>query len=193
MLSLAAGCGSTAPAPAAPNAPMRMDDRVLGMTGAAAMAGIADTDESKFGPLEVGADHAAWFRAARAPFLSPTHGNRFVEVFVNDLGRAAYYTDADFPVGTVIVKTSRENDAGRPGDASGPIFVMEKRALGHAPDHDDWSYAIHWASPTERQLAQLGGPIYWRGASPKVGYCSKCHDNYDRSIGGVPKEVRSIP
>jgi hypothetical protein len=33
--------------------------------------------------------------------------------------------------------------------------------------------------------------VYWRGKSPKVGYCYKCHDNYDRELGGVPPEHRA--
>jgi len=63
---------------------------------------------------------------------------------------------------------------------------MRKEPAGYAPDHEDWSYAIHWAQPTAAQAKLLGGPIYWRGKSPKIEYCWKCHDNYDRSVGGIP-------
>jgi hypothetical protein len=68
---------------------------------------------------------------------------------------------------------------------------MRKEAAGYLPDHDDWFYGIHWEKPTPKQLEALGGPIYWRGKSKKVGYCYGCHDNYDREIGGVPKDSRA--
>jgi hypothetical protein len=65
------------------------------------------------------------------------------------------------------------------------VFVMEKRAPGYSPEHGDWYFAIHWAEPTPDQRKALGGPIYWRGSSPRVAYCYDCHDSYDRSLGGL--------
>lgn len=47
--------------------------------------------------------------------------------------------------------------------------------------HRDWYYAIHRAE----QPAAKGGPIYGRGKSRRVTYCLSCHDDYDRSIGGL--------
>ena len=58
-------------------------------------------------------------------------------------------------------------------------------AKGYAPEHDDWWYALHWASPPPEDAAQFGGPIYWRGRSPRVAYCWKCHDDYVNSLGGL--------
>ena len=68
---------------------------------------------------------------------------------------------------------------------------MEKRAAGFSPDHEDWYYAIHWEKPTGPGAKTLTGPIYWRSPSAKVGYCFKCHDNYDRSVGLPPVEMRT--
>jgi hypothetical protein len=142
--------------------------------------------ESVFGPLEVGADFATYAKLTDKPFLSLDHGNRWVDVYVNDIGRAAYDSSAPIPVGTIIVKTSVVDDGGHPGTQPGPIYVMEKRA-GYAPDEDDWWYAIHWAAPDD---PKYGGPIYWRGKSPKVDYCHACHGDYDRSLGGlIPSSV----
>ena len=36
-------------------------------------------DESKFGPLDVGADYASFKKVTDAPFRSLDHGNRFVD------------------------------------------------------------------------------------------------------------------
>lgn len=144
-----------------------------------------------FGPLEVGAGYESWTKVSARPFVSPTHGNRFVEIYVNDVGLAAYTSDAEFPPGSVIVKESWERDGDRPSAIRGPIFVMEKRAPGFSPEHGDWYYAIHWESPPPKFVKQLGGPIYWRSPSPKVAYCWRCHDDYDREVGLPPRDLRT--
>jgi hypothetical protein len=135
-------------------------------------------DESRFGPLEVGADYRSYRKLTPEPFLSRVHGNRWVEVWVSEAGADAYLDGGAIPVGTVVVKASWSNEGGRPG-APGPIFVMRKEAPGYAPEHEDWYHAIHWAEPDE------GAPLYWRGRSPKVAYCYDCHDSYDRGLGGL--------
>lgn len=200
-LSLAAtACGGKASAPAttpAPGtageaAPSATDDsKPLGQPCVDRMLTMPDTDETKFGPLEVGADWASYEKLSRGPWVSKTHGARFVETYVNAAGAAAYKTDAPFPVGTTIVKISHEHQGGKPSSVAGPTFVMRKEPAGYAPDHGDWSYGIHWAEPTPAQAKVLGGPIYWRGKAGKVEYCVKCHDNYDREIGGIPVDQRA--
>lgn len=156
-----------------------------GPTPSPARGPSAGTDESAFGPLEVGADYATYRRVTPAPFLSTVHGSRWVEVFVNEVGADEYLSGAAIPVGTVIVKTSWEARDGQMSDIEGPLFVMEKRPPGYDPDNGDWWYAIHWADPTPKQRESLGGPIYWRGRSPRAAYCVACHASYDRSLGGL--------
>jgi hypothetical protein len=63
--------------------------------------------------------------------------------------------------------------------------VMEKRPAGYWPERDDWYFAIRWDAPPAAQRAKLGGPIYWRGKSPRAAYCWECHDRYDRHLGGL--------
>lgn len=144
-----------------------------------------DDPDSRFGPLEVGADYHTFRKVTPAPFLSLDHGNRWVDVWVNEAGADAYLSGAEMPVGTIVVKDSVDDDGGEPGTVRGPIYVMEKRAPGYAPEHGDWYMAIHWAEPTPQMRARLGGPIYWRDRSPRVGYCYDCHDGYDRGLGGL--------
>ncbi len=179
----ACACGSTtgtsgSAAPRGESAPMTDEDKM--MMGASKTGG---DPESQFGPLEVGADYASYVRVTDAPFLSAVHGNRWVHVYVNQIGAKPYVQGGEIPIGTKIVKVSWQDDHGKPSAVAGPIYVMEKRAAGYAPDHDDWYYAIHWAQPTGRFKA--GGPIYWRGHSPRAAYCWDCHDGYDRSLGGL--------
>ena len=164
-LGLLAACGSSTPTAGAP--------------------GAGDAREDAFGPLEVGADYETYRHLTPEPFRSLDHGNRWVHVYVNEIGADAYLAAADIPVGTIVVKTSVQSVDERPSDIPGPIFVMEKRAKGYAPEHDDWWYAIHWASPPPAEAAKFGGPVYWRGRSPRVAYCWRCHDDYANSLGGL--------
>ncbi len=141
-----------------------------------------------FAPLEHGADHSTYEKMNKTAFVSPTHGKRFVDVFVNQVGAAAYKSnEAEFPVGTVIVKTSRESENGVATDIPGPTFVMVKKTNGFAPDRNDWWYALHWEKvPAKWQAAMGAEKVYWRSPSSKVDYCWQCHENYSREIGGLP-------
>jgi len=143
--------------------------------------GGVTTAEDRFGPLEVGADYLRYRKLTDRPFQSLDHGNRWVDVYVNEVGAGAYLSGAPIPVGTVVVKTSWVDHDGAPGGEPGPIFVMAKRAAGYWPERDDWYFAIHWADPP----AKFGGPVYWRGKSPRAAYCWQCHNLYDRHLGGL--------
>jgi hypothetical protein len=181
--ALAAACGGSRPAPT-PAAP------AAAAPAAAAPAAAGDA-HAAFGPLEVGADYASYHKLTKFAHPSPTHGDRFAEIYVNEVGRAAYTSDAPLPVGTVIVKATWERDGDRASTTPGPLFVMQKRAAGYNPDHEDWYYAIHWAEPTAAMRAKFGGPFYWRSPSPRVDYCWKCHDNFDREVGLPPRDARA--
>jgi hypothetical protein len=180
-LAAAAGCGGAGGAGPTPSAG---GDREAQLR-ARATAQPGDDPESVFGPLDVGADYLQYRKVTDKPFQSLDHGNRWVDVYVNTLGAAAYLSGADMPVGSIVVKTSWQNDDGRPSNVEGPLFIMEKRAAGYAPGHGDWYYAIYWAHPPPAEAQKFGGPFYWRGKSPRAAYCWECHDSYDRQLGGL--------
>jgi len=122
------------------------------------------------------------------PWISKTHGKRFVEIYVNDVALEAYKTPgAVLPVGSIVVKPSWQNENGVPG-ADGPLFVMQKMPAGFAPDSEDWLYAFQWESPPEKWAAKIGTNVDWRSPSEKAEYCSDCHDVMDRNMGMPPKE-----
>jgi len=152
----------------------------------------AQADPNAYGPMEVGSDYQSYTKVSTQPFESPTHGHRFVEIYVNDVGLAAYQGDSELPVGSVIVKASWEREGDAPSKVAGPTFVMEKRAPGYNPEHNDWHYEIHWADVPEKWVPKVGGKqIYWRTPSAKVDYCVDCHDNYDRELGLPAKGFRA--
>lgn len=149
--------------------------------------GMSGDDASKFGPLEVGADWKSYTKLNKASYKSKTHGGRMVDTYVNQVGLEAFRNGDDMPVGSIVVKTSRDADDG----SEGPVFVMEKRAPGFNKEHGDWWYAIHWENPAAAWATKLGGPIYWRTPSKKADYCSNCHDNYVTGLGGVPDDQKA--
>jgi hypothetical protein len=130
--------------------------------------------------------HASYRKLTTEPFKSAAHGGKWVDVFVSTNAADAYLSQsAEIAVGTVVVKTSWEDKGGQASNVPGPIFVMEKRAPGYDPAHNDWYYAIHWAKPTPEIAAKTKGGLYWRGKSKAVAYCYECHDDYHRSLGGL--------
>jgi hypothetical protein len=144
--------------------------------------GMAGDEASRFGPLEIGADWKTYTKLNKASFKSDTHGGRMVDTYVNATGLEAFKKGEDMPVGSIVVKTSKDSADG----SEGPVFVMEKRAAGFNKEHGDWWFAIHWADPPAKWKQRLGGSLYWRTPSKKAQYCADCHDNYVTGMGGVP-------
>ena len=146
-----------------------------------------------YGPLEHGSDYKSWTKLNKEAFRSPTHGKRFVNVYVNDIGLEAFKSeDMPFPEGSIVVKDSWEAKDGQPSDVAGPIFVMHKRAKGYDAENEDWWFALHWENVPANWQKRVGGKqVYWRSPSKKVNYCGGCHQNYDRAIGGVRAEDRA--
>ncbi len=145
-----------------------------------------------YAALEVGADYKTWDKLNKTSVKSKTHGGRFVDTYVNKVGVKAYKDgDADIPVGTIVVKTSWETKDDKPTDVAGPIFIMERRA-GKGGGDASWWYGLHWEKVPEGWQSAIGGSqAYWRTPSEKVGYCSECHDNFPRELGGIPKAHRA--
>jgi hypothetical protein len=199
LLLIVAACGARAAPPAATTAMTAPPAAPAPATQAASdleakmmaeAGGMTSDPESRFGPLEVGADYRTFRKVTTEPFLSRVHGNRWVDVYVNEIGADAYVHGGEIPVGTTVVKTSWQDDDGAPSTVAGPIYVMQKRPIATSPEHDGWYFAIHWAKPPPDDARRFGGPIYWRGGSPKVAFCWQCHDAYDNSLGGlVPSSI----
>ena len=109
-----------------------------------------------------------WKKMTAAPFLSEGHvaGKFLVDVYVNDVGAAAYAAKkGPYPVGTVIIKKHFHDEGGKPGHAA-LLTSMEKKAPGYDSENGDWEYAK--ASPD--------GKVELRGKEP---ICVTCHTTAD--------------
>ena len=90
------------------------------------------------------------------------HLNKFVVVYVNDVGKAAMMEQRlpVFPEGSVIVKEKLTTK-----DSSSPelLTVMRKREAGYDPDKGNWEYMV------------FDGSGQTMRASGKLEKCQACH------------------
>jgi len=113
--------------------------------------------------------YSGWKRYNRAPYISATHGRRYVNNYANARG-AAYgrFEEAGrLPVGSIIAKDSfsvTEDGAINPG----PLFLMEKMAKGFNYTSGDWRYS---------EIMPDGSVLgVTRGVNAAaVEYCIGCH------------------
>ncbi len=111
-----------------------------------------------------------WRRMNSAPYLSATHGNHYLNNYVNEIGAAAYgrFEKAGrLPVGSIIAKDSFSMT--RSGEILlGGLFVMQKMPNGFNDLTDDWKFILFQADGT------LFGETNGTG-SKRVEYCIGCH------------------
>ena len=116
------------------------------------------------------ASYQNWRNVAAQPYVSDTHGARYVNNYANDVGADNYslFEEAGpAPAGTVLAKDSfmvRAN--GNVG--AGPLFLMEKMESGFNADTGDWRYTL--IMPNGRVIGTTGG----KGAK-NVVFCAECH------------------
>jgi hypothetical protein len=107
--------------------------------------------------------YRSWSVNSTNPFISATHGNRFVIHYSNDVATETYQTYAEdgvtMPLGSILAKESFTIN--KKGEVKpGPLFLMEKVA---ASEYDNWRYA------TILPNGKVGGP--------KPSFCHDCHVN----------------
>lgn len=113
--------------------------------------------------------YSSWKNYAARPYVSDTHGARFVNNYANERGAANYglFEDAGpAPEGTVLAKDSFTVKGGRV--AAGPLFLMEKMAAGFDAGTRDWRYTL--ILPSGKVVGSTGG-----AGAGKVAFCVECH------------------
>lgn len=107
--------------------------------------------------------YRSWTVNSTNPFVSGTHGNRFVIHYSNDVATETYSKYAEdgvtMPIGSILGKESFS--VNKKGEVKpGPLFLMEKVA---SSDYDNWQYT------TILPNGKVGGP--------KPSFCHDCHVN----------------
>ena len=119
--------------------------------------------------LKIIEDYQAWQIFNVAPYVSATHGQRYVNSYANETAKD-YGTLKDgetLPPGSVLAKDSiTVTDDGRV--FPGAMFIMEKLTAGTSPETADWRYVM--VIPD----GSLHGDT--TGDRPElVTYCHECH------------------
>lgn len=129
-----------------------------------------------------------WKNFATAPYVSATHGGRFVVNYANETGEEAYgrYENiGTMPVGGITAKPSF-TVAPDGAAALGPLFLMEKMEAGWYPESGDWRYTMVMPDGT------VAGRTLGEN-SDAMASCIACHavvgDTQDH-LYLLPEEVR---
>ena len=114
-------------------------------------------------------DFHTWRRYNVTPYMSATHGRRYVNNYANS--RAKAYGKAEkagtLPEGSVLAKDSFE--VTNRGDVlTGPLFLMEKMQTGFSPEGRDWRYTMIMSD------GSLFGTTNGEN-SQRVEFCAGCH------------------
>ena len=110
------------------------------------------------------------------------HRDKFVVVYVNDIGKDAMMTQKKpkFPEGSIIVKEKYPAENGVPPEL---LTVMRKREAGFNPQNGDWEYMVFDGPATK---------VFARG---KLEPCQGCHLMHERSDyvsrNYLPNEIRN--
>jgi hypothetical protein len=116
-------------------------------------------------------DYQDWRRYNTAPYLSATHGNRYVNNYANHLAtnyeRVGEIAGLKMPSGTVLAKDSFSlTDDGKVFPA--PLFVMEKLEPNASPQTGDWRYVS--ILPDGSIFADSHGARH-----EQANFCHECH------------------
>ncbi len=137
--------------------------------------------------MAVATNYKDWKNYANQPYVSDTHGARYVNNYANAQGDAyAKYEDVGrVPVGAKFAKDSFVAMANGKV-AAGPLFLMEKMASGFYEKSDNWRYTMIIADGT------VFGTTKGAGAG-RVEFCIECHaalsEDQD-SLMLLPEEYR---
>lgn len=119
--------------------------------------------------LDILTNYQNWPLFNDAPYISATHGQRFVNSYANRMAHnyGTLQKGEKLPVGSVLAKDSiTVTDEGN--THPGALFVMEKLPAGSSPDTADWRYIM--VLPDGSLFGDTMGD-----RSQSVAYCHDCH------------------
>ena len=110
-----------------------------------------------------------WKNYASQPYVSDTHGGRFVNNYANatDANYVKYEAAGRVAVGSMLAKDSFMV-TGQGKTAAGPLFLMEKMPAGFKEASGNWRYTM--VMPNGQIFGTTNGKN-----SGKVTFCYECH------------------
>ena len=136
---------------------------------------------------KIAMSYTAWPRYSKRAYVSATHGERLVQNYANEKGRAygAFENAGTFPVGTELAKDSflvKANGA----VSIGPLFIMEKMQAGFNAESGDWRYTMIMPNGAVAGTTKGAG-------NANVEFCIGCHISVapeQDSVMLIPDEYR---
>ncbi len=133
----------------------------------------------------VAQDYQDWRRYSTRPYVSDTHGGRFVQNYSNAVAKTygKYEDVGKLPAGGVLAKDSFVVRGGKV--FAGPLFVMEKMPAGFSSASMNWRYTL--VMPDGKVLGTTNGK-----GSKNVEFCIGCHVGAEDtdSLMFLPEEYR---
>ncbi|MEP3112464.1 cytochrome P460 family protein [Nisaea sp.] len=131
-------------------------------------------------------DFHTWNKYNTIPYQSGTHGNRYVNNWGDDIGKAygGFEETKSVPVGSVLVKdgfhVTMKGEVKR-----APLFTMVKKEDGFNAGTLNWEYALIF--PNGKTMGVTNGKN-----SKKVQFCADCHNAAEENDGMffLPDEYR---
>ncbi|MDP6874420.1 MAG: hypothetical protein QF521_12890 [Alphaproteobacteria bacterium] len=119
--------------------------------------------------LTVAGHYKDWKNYSNQPYVSDTHGGRYVNNYSNALAVSynKYEEAGRMPVGALLAKDSFAANANGK-IAPGPLFVMEKMPAGFNKDSGNWRYTM--VLPNGQVFGTTNG-----AGSAKLNFCYECH------------------
>ena len=119
--------------------------------------------------LKVSSYYKDWKNYSNQPYVSDTHGGRYVNNYGNALAASynKYENAGRMPVGAIAAKDSFVTKAnGKVGP--GPLFLMEKMSSNFNKDSGNWRYTM--VLPNGQVFGTTNG-----AGSAKMKFCYECH------------------
>ncbi len=130
--------------------------------------------------------YGAWRRHNSVPYISDTHGNRFVNNYANPIAKryGKMNPGETLPAGSILAKDSFTVTKDR-AIFAGALFLMEKLPKGRDPNTGDWRYQMIMPD------GSLFGDTQGAGAN-EVAFCHDCHtaESDNDFLFYVPEKVR---
>ena len=128
-----------------------------------------------------------WKNYAKRPYVSATHGERFVMNYANEKASnyGKYEKAGKMAPGAVLAKNSFTVN-GKGQVATGPLFLIEKHNAGFNRNTLDWQYTMIMPD------GQIPGTTNGKG-NASVKFCYECHDAAaadQDAMMFLPEEVR---
>ena len=119
--------------------------------------------------LTVAGHYKDWKNFSNQPYVSDTHGGRYVNNYGNSLASSygKYEKAGRMPVGALLAKDSFVAKANGKL-AAGPLFLMEKMPAGFNTDSGNWRYTM--VLPNGQVFGTTNG-----AGSAKMKFCYECH------------------